>query len=214
MSTFPHANKVNFFVAVDRWQATFILEEAARLPGAGYASTSSDTTGLAGLSAPATQLLFAEPSLLEIEDIASFVDTGIARTPSTVLSSVVSLGITPSLIRMLRSTDAARRDWAKTQLAETVRRKVSFEILVRTGVRDEIEELCRDQSVDGTIRWGAVRDILRSGGLSDEAVTRGLLAGEGLAGGRQQGGQILASLVPVLGTQSDRELHLLTEGIS
>ena len=208
MSTFPHINKVNFFSAVDRWQATFILEEAARSPGTSYASTSSDNGGFAGLTAPIAQLLMAEPSLLQLDDIAGFIDSGIAQGPTQALSNIGSLGITPSLIRLLGSPTAARRGWARAQLPATTRRKISFDIMVRTGVRDEIVELCNDQSMEEAARWAAVRDILRSGGLSDEAIQKGLVIGESLSGGGHQGGRILNKLVPLLGTQSDRELRL------
>jgi hypothetical protein len=204
MSHYPLTNRVNFFRTVDLWQSTFILAESNASSDTGYASSSQSAPGLLSSLTPSiTQLLMAEPSLLENQDIAAFIDRSISSKPSTPLSNLVALGLTPLLVRLLRSPELDRRKWAFIQMQAAARRKLSFESAVRTGVRDEIEELCRDPAMDEKERWKIVKTILKKGCLDQEAVEKGLLVGQCFDGKIRKGKGIMAILAPLLGAESD-----------
>lgn len=192
MSTYPPQTRANFFAAVDRWQSDFIIKEAAAVE-----------PSITSLSPPIVQLLLSQPSLLDTPQISGLVDTTIAETPNTISSATVALGITPLLVHLLRSSTLDRRKWAETHIAACGKRKSSFDISVGSGVQEEIESLASDDTLAAIDKWRAIRAILKSGCLSQEAIERGVLRGEQLHGKKASSKRILPTIVPLLGTETD-----------
>lgn len=206
MAGFPQANRVNFFAAVDRWQVAFIVQEATKTKETTTShEVSENGITLASLSVSIAQLLFSEPSLLDIPESKQIIDATVSVTSSPSLSNVTSLGITPLLVRLLRSPVSPVRKWARTLLPTAGRRKLSFEIFVKTGVRDEVEALCGDSERETAISdsWEIMADILRGGCLSNEAIERGLLRGETIGAKKSSSRGIMAVLTTRMGTESN-----------
>ena len=200
---FPQLNRVIFFSVLDKWQSAFILEEAKKANVPTYGSIQSTVGSLSSLSTPVTQLLFAEPSLLDNADIATFIDASIDLNPSLSLANVAALGATPLLIHLLCSPQENRRVWAKCQLPAAARRRLSFQSFVETGVRDEVQSLYEGGGyIEAPMRWDGLRALLDSGCLGQDAVERGLLAGEDVTGKKQGVSGIMGVLSGLLGAQS------------
>ena len=210
MSHYPLVNRVNFFRTVDTWQSSFVLAEAAASEDIGYVSTSNSTTNtISSLSIPITQLLLAEPSLLEIEAVSNFIDLTIKNSPPSPLSNIASIGLTPLVVRLLRSPVLERRKWAFIQMQASARKKLSFDMLIRTGVKEEVEELCHDSSLENKEKWKMVKTMLKKECFEAEAVEKGFLGGIDICGKVRKNKLMMAALAPLLGTQSDCEFDIL-----
>ncbi|ORY29551.1 SEN1 N terminal-domain-containing protein [Naematelia encephala] len=203
MGKFPATTRANFFKAVDSWQAPLILAEAAKASDPQYGDSASPINTVSSLSSPVTQLLLNEPSLLDNVEIASLIDNIINSLPgSPIRSTIVALGLTPVLIRLLSSPNEARRDFARTLLPACVRRPLSFDEFSDNGIGHEIQALYTGgDSIAIGERWSSVVELLKSKSLSDEVVNRGLLRGEGL---NSSGRLIMSILSSHLGSDSPK----------
>ncbi|WWD16760.1 hypothetical protein CI109_101192 [Kwoniella shandongensis] len=177
LSIWPANVRKNFFAAVDKWQGALVLSEAEKASELGYGGTKSSTPALYALSRPTTQLLLAEPSLLDDPDISSLLDKAVTSTVNPP-SSLTSLGITPALIRLLSSSDTGRRKWAISQLASAARRPVPFAEWCSIGVGIEIQEIyCGNAEMEESLRWQIMESIVKEKVLTTDTLQKGLMEG-------------------------------------
>ena len=206
MAGFPHANKVNFFAAIDKWQAAFVLQEATQSgKTTSEAVASAPGPALTDLSVSMTQLLFSEPGLLDQAEIAQLIDRTAALPSLPRLPNITLLGLTPLLARCLGSPISQRREWARGLLPAAGKRKLSFELFERTGVLDETIALCvgLDGTSDSEDGWKGLAEILGNGCLSDEAIDMSVLREETFAGQKRGSKGIMTVLIARMGTESD-----------
>ncbi|WVQ83579.1 hypothetical protein IAT38_005720 [Cryptococcus sp. DSM 104549] len=173
----PHVRK-NFFATVDKWQGALVLAKVEKAADPGYRGTTSSSPKIYALDRPMTQLLFGEPSLLNDDTISTLVDEAVqsATPPPTTLTA---LGITPTLVRLLASSDAERRKWALLQLPAASRKPLSFAEWCSLGIGIEVQELYGDVvALDGGAKWEAMAAIIRNKVLDKGAIEGGLLAGQ------------------------------------
>lgn len=207
LNGYPQANRVTFFSVIDRWQSAFILQHVSPTDTS-YNTHDSTGSTLESLPGPMIQLMFAEPSLIDAEELAKLVDATVENGPATPMGKIASAGITPLLIRLLSSTLPERREWALAQLPGTCRRKLTYRLFMDTGVKEEIEDLYMGKrGMSPGDQWSLVEAIIASGGLSEDAIEGGLLSPEGTSARRG----IMPVISALLGTSSDGESQLRDE---
>lgn len=143
----------------------------------------------------------------------AMIDAAIKDNPTASIPGVTALGVSPIIVRLLRSPVEGRRRWAEVQLNACGKRKQSFDAFAGSGFQEEIEELYGDQTLPEKIKWAALRALLKAGCLVTEAVERGLLCGESITGTPRSKKGILSVVVPLLGKESDCECFPSTSHI-
>jgi senataxin len=176
LSNYPLAIRNNFFGAIDKWQAALILTALERDQPAYGAQR-----GVLDLSLPYLQLLFNEPSLLSPTlsegKLSTGIDEVIASHPNDP-SAAASLGLTPTLIALLTSPDAKRRQWAHKQVG-FITRAVPFDEWTENGTGTEVQTLYLS-SFPGDVseQWAALKALITLDCLTLETIQRGLLEGQ------------------------------------
>ena len=189
---------------MDNWQAGLIISEADKALQPPSAND-SQRRSLAALSPSVARLLFFEASLLDHTSISDLLGSTISDAPDIVLSNVTNIGPSPVLIRLLRSQNSSRRNWALTQARNLSRRRLDMTSFVRSGTRDELEGLYRDTALQDEDKWTAVSLILAPNSLGSDALELGVIQHLDVDGTHRPGKSLLAVIMPLLGADTGCE---------
>lgn len=197
--------RANFFSAVDKWEAAYIVAEHDKISQTAYGPSTAQSSGFLDLSTSIQQLLLGEPSLLSHPGVAALVDSAVSSSANA--STAGSLGLTPVLVTLLSSADNARRQWATKVISACSRRPLSFDEWCENGIGVEVQNFYLGAGdLAPQERWSITENLLKSGCLSLETIQKGLLGGQAEIGtGRRAGKSLTSVLSGMLGGASDRE---------
>jgi hypothetical protein len=217
LSRYPTKTKLDFFNAIDTWLSSVILLATSSQAKSAY---STSTPSVLSLPPPIFQLLLGEPTVLQRVEITELLLLALeeSKVPSGTLKTAAasSLGITTGLFYLLQSPSDPIRLWATAQLPACSRRPLSLAEWVGNGLEAELHAMAMSSAggyeEGADMRWEAIRLLLESGVLSQEALELGLLEGErkGWKSSEERG--VMSVLAGLLSGQSDREYTMQPGG--
>lgn len=210
LSRYPAKTKVDFFNAIDTWLASVILLATSSQAKSAYSAT---TPSILSLPPPVFQLLLGEPTVLQRPEIAELLLLALEAStapPSTLKTAAASsLGLTTGLFYLLQSPSDPIRSWAIAQLPACSRRPLSLAEWLSNGVESELHAMAMSSAggheEGADMRWEAIRLLLESGVLSQEALELGFLEGERKGWKPSDERGVMSVLAGLLSGQSDRE---------